>query len=285
MQRNSIIFGTLGMMLLLSVISASSAGLTANTNPINIGSIQILTATILNGTPPYTYNFLVYNSITLVANALYTSNTISTNTFSYIQNSAWGNGQMTANVFITDNESTPVTESNSIKYNVTKMINQNASINNIIQNLSILQGYVYSTLKTNLSNNFFSIYNEINAQRNKTASLNASFGNINFTTINSSISSLNSEYSQQASTISGIQATQSVDYGIIQAIQVNVSTLSNTVSNGFLMQSNFNGNTVIQVNADNTAISNIQGTIGILEIIIAILVVAVLILIFFPRSA
>ena len=71
------------------------------------------------GSPPYTYNWLVVNSITgvLIANALYTGVSATSNTFAWtIPSSATGN-TVVANVIVTDSASTPVTV-NSVKSGV-----------------------------------------------------------------------------------------------------------------------------------------------------------------------
>ncbi len=83
---------------------------TASTNPIALGSTQVLTATVIGGNTPYTYNFLVYNSLGLVANALYTGVSSTTNTFTFTQNSIWGTGTFTYNLIVTDNTPISITD-------------------------------------------------------------------------------------------------------------------------------------------------------------------------------
>lgn len=89
----------------------------ASINPIIIGEQQTLTANLLDGSPPYTYNFLVYNAIgTLVSSASYATS-LTVNSFSYAQQSAWGAGAFTANIGITD--SAGDTASASLAYTAT----------------------------------------------------------------------------------------------------------------------------------------------------------------------
>jgi hypothetical protein len=81
-----------------------SVGITSYTayNTIIDGNqIQILSASASGGTPAYTYNFLVYNSLGLVANALYTTSS-TPNTFTFVQNALWGTGTFTYNLVVVD---------------------------------------------------------------------------------------------------------------------------------------------------------------------------------------
>ena len=90
--------------------------LTVSNSLIDEGQTQVITASVSGGAAPYTYNFMVYNSIRLVANALYTDVSATSNSFAFTQNSAWGTGPFTVNAYITDSASTPVTVSNTIVY-------------------------------------------------------------------------------------------------------------------------------------------------------------------------
>ncbi|MEM3661642.1 MAG: PGF-pre-PGF domain-containing protein, partial [Candidatus Micrarchaeaceae archaeon] len=100
-----------------STLTLESTGFTATDAKIDGGQLQTLTAQINGGgVSPYTYNFLVYNSIGLVANALYAGVSATSNSFAFTQNSAWGTGTFTANVFITDSSSPPESASNTLTY-------------------------------------------------------------------------------------------------------------------------------------------------------------------------
>ena len=81
----------------------------SNTVNLNTWQYQIFSASISGGTPPYTYNFQVFNSITntLIANQLGPSNTFQW----HIPSAAVGNS-VSANVFVTDAHPTTL---NSIK--------------------------------------------------------------------------------------------------------------------------------------------------------------------------
>ncbi|MGC8710729.1 MAG: beta strand repeat-containing protein, partial [Candidatus Micrarchaeia archaeon] len=83
------------------------------TSPATYSSGQTVdfSTSFTGGSPPYTYNWLVVNSITgaLIANALYTGVSATSNTFAWtIPSSATGN-TVVANVIVTDSASTPVT--------------------------------------------------------------------------------------------------------------------------------------------------------------------------------
>jgi YVTN family beta-propeller protein len=82
--------------------------LTISTPTIYTGQSQTLTTYVWNGLPPYTYNILVYNSVTLVANQLVSNNALPFNAFSFTQNAAWGLGTFTVNVIVRDSN-IPVT--------------------------------------------------------------------------------------------------------------------------------------------------------------------------------
>jgi hypothetical protein len=66
------------------------------------GSPVIISANTIGGTLPYAYNFTIYNSGGLVANALYNSVSSTSNSFTFVQNSFWGTGTFTVNVVVTD---------------------------------------------------------------------------------------------------------------------------------------------------------------------------------------
>jgi YVTN family beta-propeller protein len=112
--------------------SLAFTSLTASNSLIDGGQTQVIATAISGGTPPYTYNFLVYNSIGLVANALYTDLSATTNSFAFTQNNAWGAGPFTVNAFATDSASTPVTVSNSIVYGANAIPNVLAPSNAVL---------------------------------------------------------------------------------------------------------------------------------------------------------
>lgn len=89
----------------------------ASINPVLVGEQETLTANLLAGTPPYTYNFLVYNAVgDLVLSQAYTSS-LTVNSLAYSQNSAWGTGTFTANIAVTDSASSLAAA--SLTYTVT----------------------------------------------------------------------------------------------------------------------------------------------------------------------
>lgn len=90
---------------------------TTSINPITIGSTQTLTANIVGGIPPYTYNFLVYyQGAGLCTSGTATTNSLSAS-FSFTPTKqSCGSGAYIANVFITDNTRTQV--SNTLTYGV-----------------------------------------------------------------------------------------------------------------------------------------------------------------------
>ncbi len=91
-----------GVLPQTSITSAFADGFTASNYNITLGQTQTLTASIVGGSSPYTYNYTVYNSAgTSVANKIITTNSINTS-YSYVQNQTWGVGTFTAKVAITD---------------------------------------------------------------------------------------------------------------------------------------------------------------------------------------
>ncbi|MDE1860637.1 MAG: hypothetical protein KGH72_02860 [Candidatus Micrarchaeota archaeon] len=92
-----------------SGIFTVNAALTASIAPSSNGQYDqgtdvIFTATAGGGTTSYTYNFLVYNSVTniQVGNFLSTATTSTTQTYAFPINSANAGNTLVANVFITD---------------------------------------------------------------------------------------------------------------------------------------------------------------------------------------
>ncbi len=94
--------------------------LSVSNSLIDQGQNQIVTATVSNAIPalPLTYNFLVYNSLGLVANYLW-SNALGTNTLAFTENANNGIGLFTINVIVTNTLYNPsVSVSNTITYGV-----------------------------------------------------------------------------------------------------------------------------------------------------------------------
>ena len=93
-------------------VNAPGIVLSASNSP-TIGAGQYITfnAWALNGTAPYTFNFLVFNSVTnaIIANDLLVGSQSPSNSFIWHIPTADGNNAISANVFITDSASTPIT--------------------------------------------------------------------------------------------------------------------------------------------------------------------------------
>ncbi len=134
-----------GVLPTIITTNTITDGFTASYNSIYINQTQILTANVVGGASPYTYNFLVYNSIgDLVTNDLVT-NSLTTNSFSFKQLSSWGTGNFIANVIITDNNGEQT--SNSLTYSaVYKLITNKPKESNSIVDLG-----QSSTLTANFS--------------------------------------------------------------------------------------------------------------------------------------
>ena len=90
---------------------------TDSSGQVSAGQQQTVTATVSGGTSPYTYNFLVYNSVGLVANALYTGVFQTSNSFTFTQQASWGSGPITVNVIVTDTASTQESVKSTLTYN------------------------------------------------------------------------------------------------------------------------------------------------------------------------
>lgn len=80
---------------------------------VDQGQTQRIHTIVSGGTSPYTYNFLVYNSVGFVTNML-VSNIQVANDFAFIQSSTWGIGQFVVNSLITDSATTPAQVSNTL---------------------------------------------------------------------------------------------------------------------------------------------------------------------------
>ena len=90
----------------------------SNTPTVDAGQYEVFTASWSGGTTPYAANYQVFNTITdaLLANAFYTGITGTSNTFLWLVPNADSGNTISANVFITDSASVPVT-ANSVVSN------------------------------------------------------------------------------------------------------------------------------------------------------------------------
>ncbi len=91
----------------------------SNTPTVDTGQYEAFSSSWTGGTLPYTANYLVFNTVTdaLVANALYTGITGTSNTFLWFVPTADAGNTISANVFIIDSASNPVTV-NSIQLSI-----------------------------------------------------------------------------------------------------------------------------------------------------------------------
>lgn len=91
-----------------------------NTVSADAGQLMVFNATVSGGTAPYTYNYLVYNSVTgsLIAKALYKSISTGANSFAWYISYPTAGNTVYANVLVTD--SAPINmSSNSIHTAIT----------------------------------------------------------------------------------------------------------------------------------------------------------------------
>jgi hypothetical protein len=106
-------------MMPLSITTQTIAdGFTASSYNITQGQTQTLTATVVGGASPYTYNYSIYNSSGQLVNNKINTNISNTNSYSYIQNIAWGSGNFVAKVVITDSNGAKMSNSINYKFNV-----------------------------------------------------------------------------------------------------------------------------------------------------------------------
>jgi YVTN family beta-propeller protein len=85
------------------VAAAPSVSIVPLTNTLTTGQLQLWTATVTGGQEPFTYNWNLYNSISLVSNALYPNNAYTQNQFGFTFLLA---NTYVANVFVTDSATT-----------------------------------------------------------------------------------------------------------------------------------------------------------------------------------
>lgn len=102
----------------------ASTGWTASNAVADYSQYQTLTTTLSGGTSAYTYNYLVYNSVGLVANYL-VANTYTQNAYTFQISPAWLAGTFTANLIATDSASTPVQVTNTLTFTVDTALNAN----------------------------------------------------------------------------------------------------------------------------------------------------------------
>ena len=83
----------------------------SNTPTVDTGQYEAFSSSWTGGTLPYTANYLVFNTVTdaLVANALYTGITGTSNTFLWLVPTADAGNTISANIFLTDSASNPIT--------------------------------------------------------------------------------------------------------------------------------------------------------------------------------
>ena len=91
-------------------------GFTASSYNITQGQTETLTASVVGGASPYTYNYSIYNSAGQLVNNKINTNVSNTNSYSYQQNIAWGSGNFVAKVIITDSNGAKT--NNTLTYSV-----------------------------------------------------------------------------------------------------------------------------------------------------------------------
>jgi len=88
-------------------------------NPILVArNPQALNVIIAGGTAPYSYNIVLYNPLGILVYTSLGSSFSTSNDVSYTQQSIWGFGTFTANVYVTDSPYQPQTLSNTLVYTV-----------------------------------------------------------------------------------------------------------------------------------------------------------------------
>lgn len=93
---------------LASTLQITSSGISSN--PISTSGVLTISSSISGGTPPYTYNYSVYNSI---SNAIYSSSKVSTSLTSNSFSFSGSAGSYYATIKVTDSASVPTSQSSS----------------------------------------------------------------------------------------------------------------------------------------------------------------------------
>ena len=102
---------------IITVNTALSASISPASNSIGVSQSQTWIGDAIGGTPPFTYNWLVFNSAgSQIAEQLYTSNSYPSNSYIYTFGTA---GTYYANVIITDNAVFAPETVNSLKSTIT----------------------------------------------------------------------------------------------------------------------------------------------------------------------
>jgi len=108
---NELVYSSLHFLVCPGV---TFSGLLSN-SILDYGQYQALSVNVIGCQGPYTYNYMVYNpSGTLVYNSLFQTS----QTYNTVLLSGNATGQWTANIAVTDSESTPMSYSESFTYNV-----------------------------------------------------------------------------------------------------------------------------------------------------------------------
>lgn len=113
-SASAFVFNSASNTIIVNTVLAPT--LSASITPtVGISQIEVFTAMTGGGASPYTYNYLVVNTLTgaLIANQVWVSAS-TTNSFSWNVPAVDGGNTIQANVIVTDSASTPVT-ANSVK--------------------------------------------------------------------------------------------------------------------------------------------------------------------------
>lgn len=108
----------------------------SNTLGIDTGQYEVFNAFVSGGTTPYTYNFIIYNSVT---HSILTSSASSSNSLVWQAPNSFAGNSIQVNVIVTDSASTPVSV-NSVSSNVIGINGTLTSIRFIVSNAIIDAG-------------------------------------------------------------------------------------------------------------------------------------------------